>query len=294
MPGDPVTFVEHEGHRIACIAHIHSHPDRLPLIWIHGLAMSVRFWEEGMYAEITDHRSWYSISLPLHHPSTFDGKRKTDTLDENLFAELLAKAIDHWVPEGRFHLVGHSLGGFAALNYAAKNPARVASIVSIGGFMTGRAKGLEGALQFLSKGNLARKLLFFTAFRILQSHVFFLRLASFACARDWWSLVRFRSFNRTLRRVFPDIRLHSVAEQRSLCRYLIDMNLLDELDSIQHPVLVMAGEKDPIIPVDHQIEYATRLSHGHLVLFSGAGHLVFAEAPRLFEKTLLDWLDRQG
>jgi len=294
MPDGSLSFVECAGHRVACLSHLHPNPEGLPVFWIHGLTMSVRFWEEAMYERVREERSWFSISLPLHAPSTFDGRLTPETLCEDLFADLLAEAIDRLVPEGQFHIVGHSLGAFAALNYAAKHPARVASIVSIGGFMTGRAEGVEGALQFLSKGNFARKLLFHFTFRVLQSHVFFLKFATLTYSRAWWKLLRFPALDPTLRAVFPDVKNHSIAAQQAFCRYLLDMNLLDELDNIQAPVLVMAGEKDPIIPVEHQIEYATRLPRGHLVLFSGTGQVCFGESPELFEKTLLEWLEKEG
>ena len=72
------------------------------------------------------------------------------------------------------------------------------------------------------------------------------------------------------------------------------MDILDETDQIHHPVLVMAGTKDPIIPAEHQINYAGRIPTATLDLFEGVGHLIFAEAPEDFERGLIDWLDQYG
>tara|TARA_B110000305_G_scaffold230444_1_gene282656 strand:- start:244 stop:630 length:387 start_codon:yes stop_codon:yes gene_type:complete len=113
--------------------------------------MSVRFWEKAMYADLEKDRSWYSVSLPFHHPSTFEGDISKEVITEELLAELLAKPIDALIPEGKFHLVGHSLGGFAALNYAAKFPDRVASIVSVGGFPRGGLMVLKVPCSFFRR-----------------------------------------------------------------------------------------------------------------------------------------------
>ncbi|MEC5128499.1 alpha/beta hydrolase [Verrucomicrobiales bacterium BCK34] len=294
MSDSRITFVEHAGHRIACIAHENEEADRLPVVWIHGLTMSVRFWEKAMYEDLENHRSWYSVSLPFHYPSTFDGDVSKQEITESLLAELLAKPVDALIPEGKFHLVGHSLGGFVALNYAAKFPDRVASIVSIGGFATGKAKGLEGALQFLSAGNLLRKAAFFTGWWILKRHAIFLKLASLTYARKWRRMLSYPHFDPTMRLVFPDVQKHPICALRAFFRYLIHMNILDEADQIHHPVLVMAGLKDPIIPAEHQINYAGRIPTATLDLFEGVGHLIFAEAPEEFERRLIDWLDQYG
>lgn len=117
---DPApVFIEHAGHRIASLAHANEAAVRFPVVWIHGLTVSVHVWEAAVYDEIKARRSWYSVGLPLHSPSTYAGELHEEKLTKDLFAELIAKPIDALIPEGEFHLIGHSLGGFAALNYAA-------------------------------------------------------------------------------------------------------------------------------------------------------------------------------
>lgn len=286
--------VDYDDHRIACLAHENEGETKLPIIWIHGLTMSVRFWEKGMFESVERDRSWYSVSLPLHYPSTFARPLTKDTLNEGLFAELLRVAVDVIVPEGKVHLIGHSLGGFAALNYAAKYPNRVASVVVIGGFLTGRARGLEGVLQFLSQEKLARKVLFQLAYRVLKSNFHIFRLAGVSYGWKHWKLFRSETVEATLREVYPDVRRHPIDAQRAFCAYLLDMNLLDEIDEIRAPVLFMVGEKDPIIPPKHQIDCAGRLLNGNLLLYPKVGHLAFAEIPEVFERDLLIWLDKHG
>lgn len=292
MPGTELQWVEYAGHRIACLAHLNSDADRLPVVWIHGLTMSVRFWEAGMFDAAVEGRSWYSVSLPLHSPSGCADGAGDCAVTEELFADLLGECLEYLIPAGRFHLVGHSLGGFSAMNYAAKHPGRVASVASVGGFMRGRARGLEGALQFLASGHFLRKALFYAGFWIMKRHVLFLKAATFLYARDWQSLAVFPALDETLALVFADVKGHSIAAQRNFCRYLLDMDLFDEVCGMETPVLVVAGERDPIIPYAHQVECAEALPAGELLSLAGVGHLAFAEAPELFVPVLVQWMER--
>lgn len=294
MSTGKLTFTHYAGHRIACLSYLNPTADLLPVVWVHGLTASLRFWEPAMYAPIRRRREWYSISLPFHHPSTFDGRANADGIDEHLLAELLRRPIDSVLPSGRFHLVGYSLGAFSCLNYAAKFPERVASVISIGGFLSGRAKGLEGVLQFFAQGRFLRKSLFHLSWWVMQRHVSFLKVATLFYARKWKRMLRFPPLDPTLEAIFPDVRQHSVSGQRSLFRYLLEMNLLDETHNITCPVLVIAGEKDPIIPYAHQRECAAHFVNGQLVSLPGVGHVAFAEAPERFEEAVLNWLARYG
>lgn len=167
-------------------------------------------------------------------------------------------------------------------------------MVLVGGFMKGRSDGLEGLLQFLSHGSLLRKALFHAGFKVIQSHWLLLKLATFSYARFWQNLREFEPLDATIRNIFPDVKNHSVPALRSLCRYLIDMDLFDELDSISAPVLFIVGEKDPIIPQAHQIACAEKLEHSELFVFKACGHFKFAEDSKKFEAIVLEWLDHHG
>lgn len=284
-------FTEYQGHRIAIHAHEHPTADLQPVVWIHGLTGSVNFWEAAMYPEIKDQRSWYSISLPFHYPSAYSGRQGGEALNENILAGLIESCINGLLPEGKFHLVGYSVGGFAAMNYAAKFPGRVASIISVGGFMTGKAKGVEGVLQFFAKGTFLRKGLFHLAYRTLKLHPFCFKLATLAYARRWRSLLSYPELDPTIRNIFPDVKRHDIECQRVWFKYLLEMDLLDETRQIQHPVLVIAGDRDPVIPFRHQEKYAALLPNSRLLVLPGVGHVAFGEADEAFKQAVLGWLE---
>lgn len=247
-----------------------------------------------MYEEIRDARSWYSIGLPFHFPSTYAGRPTPDALNEDLLADLFHRAIGELLPSGDFHLAGYSVGGFTALNYAAKYPTRVKSVISIGGFLTGRAKGLEGTLQFFSKGKVLRKGLFHAVFRTMKLHPLFFKAATLTYARQWRALLRYPQLDPTIERVFPNVRRHNIEAQRAWFRYLLEMNLMDEHHCIEHPTLFVAGVRDPIIPFDHQRACANMLPNAQLAVLPEVGHVPFAEAPDTFKNILLGWLAKHG
>lgn len=289
---DPVQFYESANHRIAYIAHPAA-TGNPPIVFLHGLTASVRFWETAMLPYVRRHHPWYSISLPLHYPSSVNSKLKQPDLDERLFFQLLRDGIDQVVgPTERVILVGYSLGGFAALNFAAKAPERVLGIASIGGFANGRAKGLEKMLMELSKGQFIRKMLFHLGWKSMQLHPFFLRQAIKLYAHNTEALLSYPHLESTLAQIFPDVRHHNIEHMRMLFRYLVDMNVMDEIQRIQMPVLVLAGACDPVIPFDHQRAYAQALPQGEFHAIPNAGHVLFAEAPQQFEKLFLEWLQR--
>ena len=242
-----------------------------------------------MYREIHDTRSWYSVSLPHHFPSSFSGAPSANALNEQLLADLIDAAVRE-IPAGKLHFVGYSLGGFAAMNYAAKFPERVASVISVGGFLTGRAQGIEGVLQFFARGTFFRRAVFHGGYWLMQRHRIFFKLATLAYARQWRRLLGYHALDPTIRNIFPDVRNHRIEGQRAWFRYLLDMDLLDETENIACPVLVIAGDRDPVIPFRHQERYATLLPDATLVVLPGVGHVAFGEAPEQFKQTLLEWL----
>ncbi|MAS92033.1 MAG: hypothetical protein CMO55_02460 [Verrucomicrobiales bacterium] len=285
-------FIEHDGHSIACLIHENENASLPPVVLVHGLTASFRFWEDDMFSSLLKDRSWYSVSLPLHAPSTYRQGFRRFNVSEDKMAELLRVPIDHLIPKGDFHLLGHSLGGFAALNCASKFPDRIASVVAIGSFMNARAKGLEKVIQFFSKGFLVRKIAFYVGYRILKIHWRVFATASVFYSNRKFSLLRNPDFIETVKRVFPDVKNHPIRGQRLLIQSLIKMDLFDEAHEIQCPVLMMIGMKDPVIPPEHQIRSAELLGSVTIARFEKSGHLIFGERPKEFTETLSNWLEK--
>lgn len=76
----------------------------------------------------------------------------------------------------------------------------------------------------------------------------------------------------------------ALKQQFYLLRELPDMSL-EELASIQAPVLVMAGDRD-IIREEHTLLIYQTLSNAHLAIFPGETHFTPATDPELFNRTV--------
>jgi pimeloyl-ACP methyl ester carboxylesterase len=55
------------------------------------------------------------------------------------------------------------------------------------------------------------------------------------------------------------------------------------------PLLVAAGDRDPLLSVNEARGVADLAPHGRLEIFAGAGHLVSVEQPQEFNRVLLDF-----
>ena len=284
-------YVEVGPHGIAYLLHnehLLADPDVTPLVVVHGLSMSVRFWELAMLPEIERGLPWLSVSLPLHYPSVYEGEVLSARLDVEAFAKTLGETIAAVCgPERRVLVAGHSVGAMAAMAYAAHYPTTCAGVFSVGGFTTGRAKGLEGGLQLLTKGKPLTKRFFRAMWRAKQRSLRFTSLVVHQYAGDKPALERFAPFYPTLRLVHPDMARHDIDGIYQMMRSLYDLDLLPHARSIRCPVWAVAGTEDPVVDFGHQARYARALPTGSLHEIEGAGHLSFAERPAEFNELLL-------
>ena len=281
-------------HRIAYLAHnehllpaVDADPGLLPLVFVQGLSMSVRFWEVAMLAPIRERLPWYAVSLPLHYPCTYDGDPLGVDLSTEAFAKTLGETIRHLVGERRVRVVGHSVGAFAALAYAADYSHRCAAVMSVGGFAHGRAEGLEGKLQLLAMGGPALRAGFRAVWRAKQRSRRFTGWIVQQYAADRAALLAYPPFGPTLDLVHADMRRYDLDGLYAMIRWLAEVDVLSRADEVLCPVWAVAGTDDPVVAFAHQAEYAAALPRGELFAFEGAGHLVFAERAVGFERLLL-------
>ena len=273
-------------HRIAYIAHNEHLTGDTPLVFVHGFSMSVRFWEIAMLPEIKQHRRWYSVSLPLHFPSTYDGDPLAAMLPESAFAKTLGDTVTQLVGRTPVRVVGHSVGAFAALAFAVAYPAQCEAVMSIGGFAQGRAEGLRGGLQFLRLSGRVGRGMFRSIWRAQQRSRWFMRRLVSQYAADQKALSAYPPLEPTLRLVHPDVAQHPLDGQYNMVRWLLDLDVEDDAHNIHCPVWVIAGTHDPVVAYDHQRRYAELLPAGELFPLHGAGHLGFAERPKEFNDLL--------
>lgn len=171
----------------------------------------------------------------------------------------------------RAHLVGHSIGGMVALEFAAHFPERVASLVL---YATSPAFGkpdgdwqrdfLKARLAPLDAGKRMAEL----APSIVESLV--------GDSPDTDGIARATA---AMARV-PE------AAYRAAMQCLVTFDRRDALGGLTVPTLVMAGEHDDNAPAAMMERMAGKIPGAHYQVIPGAGHLAHFEQPAAFRAAL--------
>ena len=100
----------------------------LPVVLIHAFGGSAAHWSEQ-----TSHlgASRKAIAIDLRGHGESDAPKDSDYRVESLAGDIEV-VVDALLPASRFVLVGHSMGGSAAIAYAQGHPERVAGLMLVG------------------------------------------------------------------------------------------------------------------------------------------------------------------
>jgi len=278
-----------DGQKIAVLSDNQS-AGGAPIVFVHGILGSIRFWPPILPPRIRESTRWFSISLPGHHPARFPcGFRAVDFTSQR-FAETFEEVFNVLFGDEPVSIVGYSTGGFAALNHAVHFPRRVANVLSIAGFSNGRWPGSLGLLQRLARRGAIGRLLFKKIVSILTGNF---RL--FEWIHQTARVQRQSQFDavvhETLQAVFQDSSRHNAADLRILFERLRGINILDELQTIRAKTLIVVGDRDKIASYEHAKELAGAIPNAELVTFNGSGHLFFADCLTEYQGLLTDWVD---
>ena len=168
-------------------------------------------------------------------------------------------------------VLGQSFGGFVAQRYLARHPAHPAKVI------------LSSTSHHMG---LARKL---AMFDLLGGE------AARAAAEAFWAAPGEATWALYQQLCTPLYNTQPPADENSRARTIFNtdilftsasgeqrtMNLLPGLARVECPVLVMAGEKDPVTPLADAEEIAAAIPapYGRLVTFANAGHGAWRDEP---------------
>lgn len=98
----------------------------VPVVFLHGFAGDGRQWSKQLRHVRTGHRA-LAVDLRGHgrSPRPLDGDYTVDSMAADLARVLDDRRL------GRFVMVGHSMGGAVAIEYAGRHPDRVAGLVAV-------------------------------------------------------------------------------------------------------------------------------------------------------------------
>jgi pimeloyl-ACP methyl ester carboxylesterase len=280
----------------------------LTVVFVHGYTLSMASWtfqRRTLAAELATangHRPDARLVFydQRGHGSSGRGAPEHSTIEQ--LARDLATVLEARVPRGPVVLVGHSMGGMTIMGLAAIRPELFGSRI------------VATALISTSSGNLAD--LNFGLPELLTR----VRAAVFPVAA--WTMRRRPALAERTRRLAGDI-VSAVTRSLSFASADVDPALghyvdamiagtpvdviaefypalagLDETGSLEPlrtvPTLVLTGDKDKMIPMEHSELIVERLPDSEFVVVHGAGHLVLLEKPDEVTSALGTLLRRVG
>jgi pimeloyl-ACP methyl ester carboxylesterase len=239
------------------------------VVFLHGARLARAVWARQT-TEFSDRYRTVAVDLPGH------GELGHVPFGLAAFIERLRRIIDTESPDGRAVLVGHSLGGYVAIGYAACHPDRTAGLV-------------------VCNASIEPRRLLATPYRSLSY------VAGLAGQR-----IRGTVADRIRTRAYRSVTAGGAGAagtigpatggglvfkgSRYAVRDIIGQQFIPKLHSYPGPVLLVKGADDRVFRRDEQAFLAASRD-GVLRVIEGAGHLPFLERTDEFDEALRRFLD---
>ena len=218
-----------------------------PLVLLHGASSSG---EADFGAQLPNLRGAFRCFVPDargHAGTPWDAREgfRYDWLVDDLLAFVDALGLQ------TFHLLGFSMGGATALGFATRHPERLRTLVLVG--ITPDRE---------PRASVARRL--FDPHRIETRDPVW--AAELAARHD--PVQGVGAWQRLLPAIAADVASQELAQPSDLVR-------------IDCPVLVVAGDRDPFVPVDQASALKRQLADARLFVAPDCGHEVLLRKPAL-------------
>jgi len=281
-------LVESEGHRMAYLAvNEHLACDEQPaIVFIHGVLASINFWRDCVPPGFKTDRAWYSLSLPAHHPSTVPADFKPEQVSAQWFYDVMNGALKELLGDRKAIIVGHSTGGFSALNLAIHQAPNLVGIVSIAGFHCGNWGGAEGLLVKLAGLGRWAKGLFALNIRLAGKSHFIQRVFASLLAYNRRVYRANPLSQRMIENIRPDVCAQNPAALFPLFNGISRLEIADQLDQIDMPCYLFAGTDDPVVSAKQSLLLAGNIVGANTVVFRNVGHMPFIEDTEAYTAAL--------
>lgn len=246
---------------------VQGDPSGVPVLLVHGYAGTWRSFEL-LLAELPESIHAFAITQRGHD----EASRPARGYNVHDFAEDLVAFMDALRLEGAI-LVGGSSGGLVARRVAIDHPRRVLGLVLLGSPVTLQGKGRVEDMQR-------------TVISKLTDPV------------DKGFVDDF--FRGTVVRAVPQAFLRARVEDaariparvwRETHKGLLEEDSVEELGKIVAPSLVVWGDQDTLIRRTEQQMLAATLQRSRLLVYAGAGHVVYWEVPERVAADLVAFVE---
>lgn len=251
-----------------------------PVILLHGGGGSVEFWLYNIPVLAKHHRV-YAFDMVGSGLSDKPSATYCLTYQAQFIKDFMeALGID------RATLIGNSMGGGAALQFALLFPERLHKLVLVDSFGLGReiSFGLRlASIPFVVRSLRPNRRIFEPMIR----HDFH----DPTCISQEWLEIRYPIFALPGRQKALEqlarTNLSLLGVRRSVYRPLVE-----QLSKIAAPTLIVWGKQDRILPVAHAYVAAKYLPNSQLHIFDPCGHHPHLERPDEFNHLVLEFLAR--
>lgn len=245
-------FVQVLGKKIHYVGDVGVEGDA-PLLFVHGAGGTHENWLNQLRG-LSGRYPALAVDLPGHGRSEGDGFRSIeayrDFVKEFLDALGLRQAV----------LVGHSMGGAIALSFALLYPTRLAALVLVG---TGARLKVHPRVFEALRGD-----------RNEAAHL----LVGWAYAEN----------------APPELIRQGEAKWLEASPAVVEgdflacnaFDLMDEVEKIRLPTLILCGAEDRLTPVKYAEYLHQKIRDSRLLLVPGAGHMVMIERPEEMNRAL--------
>ena len=250
--------------------------DSVPLILLHGMSSSLNTWDSVVFY-LANHRRVISLDLP--------GFGLTGPSPENMYNfDYYNKFIDSFTRRlqlAKFTLVGNSMGGSIAWNYALFNPAVVDKLVLIDAVGYPK-RGESGSLGFkIASTPVINNILLFATPKAL--------------VRKSLETIYFDQSRVTDAQVerFHDMAIREGNRAAALLIFKGSFGTSQfkgKIKEIKTPTLVLWGDKDNLISVENAYQFNQDIKGSKLEVYPNVGHVPMEEVPERVAKSILDFI----
>lgn len=259
-------FIQVDGNKIR---YLESGDSKNTLVLIHGLGASAERWNNV----IPNLAKYYHVIVPDLIGFGYSDKPIVDYTPD-FFSAFLGKFFDA-LGIKRPNIIGSSLGGQIAAEYASANPNNIEKLilVSPSGAMKQSTPALDAYIMAALYPN-----------EQSAKNVFELMESSGNEVDD-------RIVQGFIERMqLPNAKLAFMSTVLGLKNSEI---ITTKLYTIHSPTLIIWGSKDPVIPIQHAESFASSIKDCRFYRMDGCGHTPYVQDPDAFSSIVLEFLSRR-